>query len=84
MMDWITRADDLLAEYSLICKARAKDNTVDIQLDKELCAKWANYLTTQRNWGSELEIAEACQQLEPRLERLKEKVIIEILGNGTF
>jgi hypothetical protein len=35
------------------------------------------------NWGSEAELAEACYQLESRLQPLKKKIIIEVLQNGT-
>ena len=41
--------------------------------------KFANNLNTQLAWGSELEIAEACYQLEPRLQKFKEVVVIDIL-----
>ena len=44
--------------------------------------KWASYLATQRSWGTDTEIAEACYQLAPRLQELKEQVIIEVLTNG--
>jgi hypothetical protein len=57
-------------------------NAVDVQLEKDSCAKWAHHLNTQRGWGTDREIAEACYQLEPRLKKLKEKLIIEILNHG--
>lgn len=82
MMDWKERADELLAEFDLCSKARPKHNAVDIQILKDSCGKWAHHLNTQRAWGTEPEIAEACNQLEPRLKALKEQVIIEILKHG--
>jgi hypothetical protein len=84
MINWQDRADELLAEFDLCWKARPRQNTVDIQLLKDSCAKWAHHLNTQRSWGSDLEIAEACHQLEPRLKELKEQVIIEILTHGSL
>jgi len=84
MINWRDRADQLMEEYNMVCQARPRDNTVDIQIEKESCGRWASHLATQRSWGSDLEIAEACHQLEPRLKRLKDKVIIEILGHGTI
>jgi hypothetical protein len=83
MINWQERADELLTEFDLCWKARARQNTVDIQLLKDSCAKWAHHLNAQRAWGSDLEIAEACHQLEPRLKELKQQVIIEILTHGT-
>jgi hypothetical protein len=52
-------------------------------MEKDEVSKWARHLATQRSWGSELEIAEACHQLESRLNHLKEKLILEILKHGT-
>lgn len=80
MIDWKVRAEELLEEYNLCCRARPHDNAVDIQIEKDSCAKWASHLATQRSWASDHEIAEACNQFEPRLKRLKEKVIIDILN----
>ena len=83
MIDWKQRADELLAEFDLCCRAKPRQDAVNIQLEKDSCAKFAYHLATQRGWGTDIEIAEACHQLEPRLQRLKEKLIIEILTNGS-
>jgi hypothetical protein len=83
MTDWRARADELLAEFDLCWKARPRQNTVDIQLAKDECAKWAYHLNAQKSWGTDLEIAEAYYQLEPKLKELKQQVIIEILTHGT-
>lgn len=83
-MDWKLYAATLLEEFNLVIQAKPKHNVVDIQLEKDSCAKWAYHLNTQLGWGTENEIAEACHQLEPRLKRLREKVVIEILQNGTI
>ncbi len=82
-MDYKAYATYLLYEYDLCCRARPKHNAVDIQLLKDSVGKWASHLATQRSWGTDTEIAEACHQLEPRLKELKEQVIIEVLRNGT-
>lgn len=84
MINWRARADELLTEFDLCWRARPRQNTVDIQLLKDECAKWAHHLNTQRSWGSDNEIAEACYQLEPRLKELKEQVITEILIHGSL
>ena len=83
MKPWQYRAEELLKEYNLCCQAKPKHDAVDIQLEKDAVGKWASNLATQRAWGTDLEIAEACYQLEPRLARLKEKLVMEILTNGT-
>lgn len=82
MIDWKVHADQLLEEYNLVILAKPKNNTVNIQLEKDAVSKWASHLSTQRLWGTDIEIAEACHQLEPRLKQLKQKVVIEILKNG--
>ena len=53
------------------------------QLDKDVVAPWASYLMRQLAWGNDNEIQEACYQLESRLIELKEKIVIEVLKNGT-
>ena len=78
------KADELLQEWDLCKHARPKSNAVDIQILKDSCKQWANYLYTQKQWGNELELVEACYQLEPRLKDLREQVIIEILKHGTI
>jgi len=82
MTDWRQRADELLAEFDLCCRAKPKHDAVNIQLEKDSCAKFAHNLATQRGWGTDSQIAEACYQLEPRLKQLKEKLVMEILTNG--
>lgn len=82
MTDWKQRATELLDEFDLCCRAKPKHDAVNIQLEKDSCAKWAYNLATQRSWGTDLEIAEACNQLAPRLKQLKEKLVMEILTNG--
>jgi hypothetical protein len=82
MMDWKSRADELLAEFDLCCRAKPRHDAVNVQLEKDNCAKFAHHLNTQRAWGTDNQIAEACYQLEPRLQRLKEKLVMEILQHG--
>lgn len=83
MTDVREDARNLLAEFYLCLHAKPKSNAVDIQLEKDACAKWANHLIRQINWGEDNDVAEACYQLESRLTYLKKKVIIEVLTNGT-
>ena len=84
MMDWKSRATELLAEFDLCCRAKPRQDAVDVQIEKDNVAKFAHHLNTQRSWGTDNEIAEACYQLEPRLKQLKEKVVMDILKNGTI
>ena len=83
MTDWKARADTLLAEFDQCCGAKPRHDGVNVQLEKDACAKFAHHLNTQRAWGTDNQIAEACYQLEPRLQRLKEKLVMEILQHGT-
>lgn len=82
-IDWKQRADDLIEEFNLCCQAKPKHDAINIQLEKDKVAKFAYHLATQRGWGTDNEIAEACHQLEPRLSRLKEMLVMEILTNGS-
>jgi hypothetical protein len=82
MIDWRQRADELLREFDLCCKAKPKHDAINIQLEKDAVSRWAVHLNNQRGWGTDNEIAEACLQLEPRLQKLKEKLVMEILTNG--
>lgn len=82
-MNFKEYADSLIEEYNMCCRSRPRHNVVDIQLLKDSVGKWASHLATQRSWGTDNEIAEACYQFEPRLRELKEQVIIEVLTNGT-
>ena len=83
MIDYRVRAEELLADFNLCLAAKPKHNAVGVQLEKDSCAKWAYHLNTQLAWGTEQELAEACNQFEPRLKQLREKVIIEILTHGS-
>ena len=84
MIDWRQRADELLKEFDLCCRAKPRHDAINVQLEKDSVAKFAYNLATQRGWGTELEIAEACHQLEPRLNELKKKLVLEILQNGSI
>ena len=83
-MDWRARADELLAEYQACCRARPYHNALDVEIAKENCAAWASHLATQRAWAGDNEIAEACYQLEPRLKKFKETIVLDILTDGTI
>jgi len=82
MIDWHQYANELLSEFDACLQAKPRHDAVNIQLEKDSCAKWAYHLNTQRGWGTDNEIAEACHQLAPRLQKLKEKLVMEILTNG--
>jgi len=84
MTNWKHRATELLSEFDACCRARPKHGVIDIQLEKDSVAKFAYHLSTQRSWGTDNEIAEACYQLEPRLRKLKEKLVMEILNHGSI
>ena len=83
-MDWRTRGEELLAEYTACCLARPYNNAVDVELAKEACSQFASHLNTQLNWGTDNDIAEACYQLEPRLKKFKQTVVLDILSDGTI
>jgi hypothetical protein len=82
-MDWKQRGYDLLAEYNACCRARPYHNAIDVEIVKDACSVFASQLNTQLNWGTEQDIEHACLLLEPRLKKFKEKVVMDILSNGT-
>ena len=82
MIDWKQRAADLLEEFNLCCQAKPMHDAVNIQLEKDSVAKFAYHLNRQLSWGTDNEIAEAYYQLKPRLQKLKEKLVTEILQHG--
>lgn len=75
-------AEELLNEFYLCMGARPKHNAVDFRLEKDQCEKIAGKLNNLLAWGSEEEIADACKTLEPKLHKLKEKLIFEVLKHG--
>jgi len=81
-MSYKEHAKELLEEFYLCVKAKPKHNSVDLQLEKDQCEKLAGRLNNLLAWGDDSEIEEACQQFEPRLKRLKEKLVIEVLTHG--
>lgn len=83
-MDFKAHADELLKEWQLCSAAKPKHDAVDIQIEKNRCEEWAIQLMTVRVWGTEMQIAESCHQLEYRLKALKEKIVIEVLKNGSI
>jgi hypothetical protein len=82
-MDYKEHAKNILREWALCSAARPKNNAVDIQIEKDVCGRYATNLIHNLNWGTEAELAEACHQLATRLKPLKEKIVIEVLQNGT-
>lgn len=82
-MNYKEHAKNLLTEYNLCVKAKPKSDAINIQLEKDSCSIWAVHLNYILTWGNENELAEACHQLESRLKPLKEKIILEVLQNGT-
>lgn len=82
-MDYQEHAKELLREWALCSNAKPKNNVVDIQINKDALAPWAAHLVHQLNWGTEQDLAKACHQLESRLKRLKERLIIEVLKDGS-
>lgn len=82
-MNYRHRAQQLLSDFQLCLHARPKHNAVDLQLEKDSVAELVEQLNRQLVWGSEIQIVLACQELEPRLKKLQEKLIIEIIQNGT-
>ena len=82
-MDYKEHANYLIQEWQLCADAKPKHAAVEIQLEKDRCEEWAIQLMSTRLWGSPNQLAEACHQFESRLRNLKEKLVIEVLTNGT-
>ena len=82
-MNYKEHANKILREWALCSNAKPKNNAIDIQIEKDVCGKWAIHLIHVMNWGSESELVEACNQLESRLNPLKQKIVTEVLKNGS-
>ena len=82
-MDYKEYANNILREWTLCSNARPKNNAVNIQIEKDVCGRYATNVIHNLNWGTEAELAEACHQLASRLKPLKEKIIIEVIQNGS-
>jgi hypothetical protein len=82
-MNYKEHARQLLQDWQLCVNAKPKHDAIDIQLEKDRCEEWAIQLMTISMWGTPNELAEACYQFEYRLKNLKEKIIIEVLTNGS-
>lgn len=84
-MDFKQRAQDLLDEWNVVKDARAKHDAINLQLEKDWLERWAYVLQSKLLWSDDInEIAETVHQFENRLNAHKEKVIIEILRNGSI
>ena len=81
-MDYKTRAEELMQDWQAVQNVKIKHDAVDLRLQKDRCDEWAAQLMTTKIWGTELELAEACNQLEYRLKDLQKKIVIEVLKNG--
>jgi len=81
--DFRSHGQDLLREWYLYKSARPKDHVFDIQRDKDELQRWASLLQVTLLWDADEDrIAEACYQFENRLERFKDKIVIELLTGG--
>ena len=84
-MNYKDVAEKLIAEWNLCQYARVKNAAIDIQLEKDRISALAYSLNTALVWGSSDEdLKAACENFEPKLMHLKEKLVFEILKNGTI
>ena len=83
-MNFKEYADHLIKEWTLCLEAKPKNDAVNIMIEKDQCEEWVIHLMRIRLWGTESELAEACYQVDSRLKRLKEKLVIEVLTNGAI
>jgi len=77
-------AANLLDEYSMSCQAQVHHSVVDVQIDKDRCSESAILLKNVIAWGTDEDVQYACDQLEPRLKRLQEKIILEVLKDDSI
>lgn len=82
-MNFEKQADILVEEWDLCVDAKPKHDAINIKIEKDQCKLWVIHLMKARLWGTDNELAEACYQLESRLKKLKEKIIVEVLKNGS-
>jgi hypothetical protein len=82
-MDIKQRGEKLLSEWELCKDAKPKGHVIDLQIERDGLARWANNLSLNLNWApNNVSTVEAVYQFEHRLKSYQEKAIIEILKNG--
>jgi len=76
-------ANHLIQEWRLCADPRPRTDAVGVRRVKDRCEDSAIPLMTTSMWGSADDLSEACHQFESRLKILKEKIVIEVLKNGS-
>ncbi len=83
MIDWKAYADQLLQEYEECIIAKTMHNAIDLQLEKDALAASARNLSLKRSLGTDEEVENAIYQFKPKLEQLQQKMVLELLKNGS-
>ena len=82
--DFKVKGQVLLEEWYLYKCTKPRAHVFDIQSDKDDLQQWANHLQTALLWETNSnKIVKICYQFEHKLKRFKEKVVIELLKNGS-
>ena len=76
------QAGELINEFHMCSRIKPKSNVIGFQIEKDVCESWAIKLNNDLAWAEDSEIAESYYQLESRMKKLKEKIIIEVLTHG--
>ena len=84
LSDFKLKGQALLEEWYFYKSTRPRDHVFDIQADKDELQKWATHLQTALLWETNgNKIVKICHQFEYKLKQFKEKVVIELLKNGS-
>ena len=82
--DFKAKGQTLLQEWYFYKSSRPKGHAIDIQTDKDDLQQYANLLQTALLWETNgNKIVKICHQFEYKLTQFKEKVVIELLTNGS-
>lgn len=84
MIDVHVRGQRLLEDWQVYKTAKPRTHVLDIQRDKDMLASSALELQSNLLWKDDLtELEKNCQRFETMLTEFKDKIVLELLTNGT-
>lgn len=84
MIDVHIRGQRLLEDWQIYKTAKPRTHVLDIQHEKDMLASLAVELQSSLLWETNSEYLERqCRRFEQMLTKFKDKIVLELLTNGT-